>query len=400
MNKQNSSNLTRISIGFFLIGFILLLNNMNIQITLSYIVVELFGNESTFEYGLLNTMVFVGNIIALYPLLKISEKWGRKNTMIFSIGLATIATFLFYFGRSYWILLILQICVGFNSIIGLISACICDHWLERERGKPLSLYTVGVVLGYLVGSVLGGILHNLFGNQNLFLISGGLMLSCIISVMIFIKDPPQTNAQECEDPILIKKVDTWSYIKENKRIFGILVINLFATLVMGGGGSYAINFLFSYGYEKFDLNSNIAGFYLIPVQLIEVGIFLLLGAKFKRFEKPYRILLIVCGIIFAFGILFIFFEAAWAFSICISVVGAGTAIMLQSADTLSHDLILPEHKTNMVSIYRMVGLIGNALGPALFGLFSRPWIYLPGYFILILMLITEVIYWKWIRKRN
>ena len=126
--------------------------------------------------------------------------------------------------------------------------------------------------------------------------------------------------------------------------------------------------------------------------------FIILG-RVKNFDKVFKMLLGLMVILIGFAISFAFgLNDPLFFSICIAFFGIGIASLMQSADAISHKLIPKEHKSNLASIYRFVGILGNIVGPVIFGIIANIWVYLPGYFLIIILIIAELLYWKWISK--
>jgi MFS family permease len=363
-------------------------------IMLEPIVTDLMGN-SGFKYSLVGSMVYFGNIILLYPLVKLSDKIGRKKTIIISLVIAVIGTFLLSFSTEYWMILVLRFVLGLNSIAGVLSALVIDHFPEEERGKPLSLFSIGLVAGFLIGTVIGGPLLEYFGQRDSFLILSGFAALGVVNGIINIRDVSGNSKFYSEDQALkipVKK--TWEFMKRNNAIIGTLILNFLMMIIMSGSGTYAVYVLLNH----FELDLSVGGLYLLPIQIFQIILFAFLG-RTKDFDLIYKIQIILIIILIGFGISFLFIDNAIVFAICITFFGAPMVIVLQSADSISHKLTPQEHKSNLVSIYRIVGIVGQIIGPALFGLFiDYLWIYSPGYFIILLLIFMEILYWIWISR--
>jgi len=394
--QKRKINLWQINLGVFLLSFITVTLDSSIIIVLAPIVDSLMG-DSGFYFGLIGTMVYVGNIVMVYSLVKISDWIGRKRTFMIANIITVIATFLLLFASKYWVILILRFVFGLNSQAGILSAYVIDHFPENERGKPLAMFSIGIVGGYLIGTIIGGPIYSQFGAVNSFLILGFISLLGVVNGMINIKNAPKMEINNKQEDRSGSKLNTWIFIRQNKSIVGIIILNFFNMLSISGAGTYAIFMIFTH----FNLPELTGGLYLLPIQIIEVVAFALLGARVKNFNKTYKLLIGIIIVLNGFGVSFLFFENPIQFAVCCAFFGVAIAIIMQSTDAISHKLIPPEYKTNLVSIYRFVGILGNIMGPVLFGLLTDYiWIYSPGYFFIIGLILVEVLYWKWISKEQ
>lgn len=383
-------------IGIFLLSFLMVILDTTMTFVLEPIITGLVGDSGLF-FSMIGSVVYIGNILFLYPLVKLSDRIGRKKTILISLGMTVIGTFFLYFASQYWMILLLRFIIGFNSLAGVISALTMDHFPEEERGKPLSMFSIGLVAGFLIGTLVGGPVYALFGPRNSFIVLAIFAFFGVLSAFIFIKDATKTEIREKQEEILNLPIkDTWEFLQHNNAIIGTLILNFIIMIIMSGSGTYGIFMVLNH----FDLEPIIGGLYLLPIQLIQIFLFIILG-RVKNFKKSYAILWGVIIIMMGFGISFFFWDNPIQFSVSICFFGAAMVIVMQSADSISHMLIPQVHKSNLVSIYRLVGIIGQIIGPALFGLLTDfIWVYSPGIFIIIASILMELIFWKWICKEQ
>ncbi len=394
--QSKKISFSHLNTGIFFLSFCMVVLDSAMVIILAPITENLVG-DSSFLYSLIGTMVYLGNIAMLYPLVILSEKIGRKNTIILSLLLTVIGTFLLAFATKYWIILVLRFILGLCSLAGVFSALVIDHYPEGERGKPLSLFSIGLVIGFLIGTVGGGPLYELCKQRNSFFILTVFAVLGVINAIFNIKDAPNWKFNKYQQKSsVISMIETWKFTKRNKAIIGTLILNFTMMIIMSGSGTYGVYVILTH----FGLSPLVGGLYLLPIQLTQVVLFAILG-RTKNFDMIYKIQIGIILILIGFGISFAFIDNSILFAICITFFGAPMVIVLQSADSISHKLIPQEHKSNLVSIYRFVGIIGNILGPVLFGAMTDYiWIYSPGLFIILILIFLELIYWKWISKNQ
>jgi cyanate permease len=286
--------------------------------------------------------------------------------------------------------LLLQFIFGLNSILGVISALIYDNFPEKKRGSPLSFYTIGVVIGFVTGSILGGPLYSWL-NQQAFLFICSLPILSILVILITIREQPMEIKHEETEK---QKISTWGYIKTHKNIIGLLIQNFFNYLCFSGGGSYAVYVIFTY----LNADPKLGGLYLIPIQLAEIVVFFLMGKICSNYGKIYRFMIfdgiIIGGLIIGLN----FLQELWFFSFVLVFIGILLAFTMQCADVLSHTMIPKEHKSNLVSFYRCAGFLGSITGPAFFGILADEiWIFSPGVFLVIGTFLVVLMYEKWIK---
>jgi predicted MFS family arabinose efflux permease len=284
--------------------------------------------------------------------------------------------------------------MGMNSIMGVLSALTCDHFAQEKRGKPLSFISLGMVLGFLTGTIIGEPIYGWLGSQYIFLFLGLIAFLNLVNVLIFIQDVPMSSR-------IVEKqnndVNTWKYIIQHKEFIALLINAILVALVMSGASIYIVYVVFTH----LKLGSS-GGLYIIPCQLAQTITFILVGARVKNFDRLYKSMLwLGAGIIATAFILYFFELDSYVFAFSGLLAGTIYASMMQSTDAISHKLIPLEHKTNMVSIYRTVGLIGNVIGPAIL-MFQVQyiWVYAPGVFLVLLQVIIFILYWFVVRKKQ
>ncbi len=381
-------------IGLFIYNFIINIVAAAINITLSHVLDDNFEGESGFRFGLVDTMKYLGSFIMVFPAVKLSEKIGRKWILFIGVFLILIGTIILYFSQQFWLIILVRFIMGMNSVMGVLSALTCDHFAEEKRGKPLSFVSIGMVLGYLTGTIIGEPIYSWLESQNTFLFLGLISSLNLLSDLIFIQDVPlssRTGEKRNKDP------NTWRYLIQNKQFIALLINATLVGLVMTGASVYIVYIVFTH------LNlGNIGGLFIIPCQVAQTITFIIIGARSRNFDRLYKsMLLLGLGIIISAIILYFFEIDSYVFAFSGLLAGTIYASMMQSTDAISHKLIPLEHKTNMVSIYRIVGLIGNVIGPAIF-MFQVQyiWVYAPGVFLVFLQVIIFILYWFLVREKQ
>ena len=151
----------------------------------------------------------------------LADKYGRKPMMI-RAGLAMTITMggLAFVPNIYWLIFLRLLNGVFTGFVPNATALIASQVPKDKSGYALGTLSTGVVAGTLTGPFVGGLIAEIFGIRNVFLLIGGFLFLAAILTIFFIKEDFQPVAKE-------KAIST-------KELFGSikhshLLINLFLT---------------------------------------------------------------------------------------------------------------------------------------------------------------------------
>ena len=151
----------------------------------------------------------------------LADKYGRKPMMI-RAGLAMTITMggLAFVPNIYWLIFLRLLNGVFTGFVPNATALIASQVPKDKSGYALGTLSTGVVAGTLTGPFVGGLIAEIFGIRNVFLLVGGFLFLAAILTIFFIKEDFQPVAKE-------KAIPT-------KELFGSikhshLLINLFLT---------------------------------------------------------------------------------------------------------------------------------------------------------------------------
>lgn len=118
--------------------------------------------------------------ISLILFGSLSEAWGRKKLMTFSIFAASLLTLLLAFSPSFEILLILRVVQGFviAGVPAIAMAYLGEEIEPTSLGTAMGLYISGNAIGGLSGRIIMGTMTHLFNWQT------GMITLGIISLMV------------------------------------------------------------------------------------------------------------------------------------------------------------------------------------------------------------------------
>ena len=151
----------------------------------------------------------------------LADRYGRKPMMI-RAGLAMTITMggLAFVPNVYWLLALRLLNGVFTGFVPNATALIASQVPKDKSGYALGTLSSGVVAGTLTGPFVGGMIAEVFGIRNVFLMVGGFLFLAAILTIFFIKEDFQPVPKEKALPTK----ELFTFVK-----YPYLLFNLFAT---------------------------------------------------------------------------------------------------------------------------------------------------------------------------
>ena len=127
----------------------------------------------------------------------LADKYGRKPMMI-RAGLAMTITMggLAFVPNIYWLIFLRLLNGVFTGFVPNATALIASQVPKDKSGAALGTLSTGVVAGTLTGPFVGGLVAEMFGIRNVFLLIGGFLFLAALLTIFFIKEDFQPIAKE------------------------------------------------------------------------------------------------------------------------------------------------------------------------------------------------------------
>ena len=184
----DDSGRNRISVTVILLcGLIMLMDGFDyriISVAAPLIMKDWSVSNEAFSYAL--SAAFVGYFFGAIIFGALSDKIGRKKTLIITAGIFSIGTLFVYFTNSLESLIAVRIFTG----IGIGGAVPCAITLTSEysplkqRGKYVSIMYSGFLIGVVLGGFLAGSMLERFGWRPLFLVGFFAPVAAIVLVSL------------------------------------------------------------------------------------------------------------------------------------------------------------------------------------------------------------------------
>ncbi|MEM9305564.1 MAG: MFS transporter [Pseudomonadota bacterium] len=180
------------------------------------------------------------------PIARWADRGSRRNIIALAMGIWSAMTALCGFAANYFQLLLARIGVGIGEAGASPPAhsMISDYYPAEERGRAMSIYSMGLYVGILVGSIIGGVIEQWVGWRMAFIIVGlpGVLLAVVFRLTV--KEPERGRFDEGEHEA--PQGSMWSAIARFWAIRSFRYASLgsaFVAFVAYGVGNFMPSFL-------------------------------------------------------------------------------------------------------------------------------------------------------------
>jgi DHA1 family multidrug resistance protein-like MFS transporter len=328
----------------------------------------------------------------------ISDKFGRKPSIIAGLLLYAIASALFPFSNyTYdWIFVRALQGAGAGLFFPAVTALLSEVTSNEKRGHAISIYNIGLGAGLALGPISGGVLYDVYGVSMPFFLCAAFALLSVILVLVFVQEPKVRSKRRGKGLSLSERGRKTLTLSCVMIFFGIGVAAIMGALF----SPFAIGYL-----ELPDLEFPTLGIAIHATGIIGVilsamfAVFVILQTGFNRLMKYIGgIVLSIAGLFFcACGLLVLYVATSLSELIIMSVfLGAGLGAIslgtLTSASKAAGDYER-EQEGRIMGIYYTVFYAGLGGVPLVCGplsdIFGARSLFL-GYAILLFVLMVVV----------
>ncbi len=338
---------------------------------------------TSFQQGLLGSSFLLVYAFATLPLGVWADRGVRKNIVALCVGIWSIATVMAGFTRNFIQIFSVRAVLGVGEA-GYAPASLSllgDFFAKARRGRILSYWSAGTLLGAAIGFTFGGLIADAFGWRYAFFFVGipGLISAFLAWRMLEPRRGAFDSSQQSTDEIPAEVVhgsigkDFWGTVKKLRSIptYWVLVGALVFSFFTIGGTSF---WLPSYFVDAFQLNVGqagvISGAVLVSSGLVGtvVGGWLADFAQRKRPEG--RLFVATLGFLIGAPLVLIalFIHVLPLFIAVFIIAAISLNFCTGPLNAVIQDVIAPEMRATALGLSLLLAhLLGDAAAPSVIG---------------------------------
>ncbi len=354
MSRNKKSSLTIIFITVFidLVGFGIL-----IPILPTFAAKEI--HISDFQIGIVvatySFMQFLFN-----PIMgKLSDKYGRKPLIVFSLILNSISYIIFAFTNSFLLLLFSRIIAGIGgSNIGVAQAYIADITTKHNRSKGMGIIGAAFGLGFVFGPLIGGLLSK-YGYEVVGFFAAGFSFLAFLFAAFILSESLHKDFRISHTNYKIFDLKSVIEVLKMPRV-GFLVF-LFFILIFAIANTYGTFALLGFKHYHFTDSQNGMLFGIMGL----IGA-LVQGAGLKRLVEKFRdsSLLLYGSIFMGVGLLMIPYGKNFiGVAIIVSIMSIGTGILQPVVLSMISKFSPQDRQGAILGINQSISALARVFGP-------------------------------------
>ena len=312
-------------------------------------------------------LIFAGFSLAraiFMPIVgKISDKHGRKQFITGGLLLYTIISLLYIAANSVWTLTLVRFIHGFASamVIPITMAYVGETAKEGKEGRRMGMFNIAFFLGMGSGPLIGGILHDTYGFNSVFIAMAVLTgISFLLTLFLL----PNVNIHKQSKK---KKHISFKKIFASDTLKGLLIYRF--VNAMGRGGVMSFMPLMAH---KIHITASGIGVILttnIVFMAALQGLFGILADKWNKFA------LVVTGAsIGALGLTLIpLANNFWTFMGLALIMGFGGAMSMPAATAINVKIGSRYGMGTSMGLFNTAMSVGMIFAPLISGVVMDLW---------------------------
>ncbi|MED4224763.1 multidrug efflux MFS transporter [Neobacillus cucumis] len=290
-----------------------------------------------------------------------ADKYGRKLMLMrASLGMGVVIGCM-GFAQNVYELIGLRLLQG--VITGYGSACtalIATQTDKEHAGYALGTLSTASTAGSLIGPMIGGYLVESTGMQNVFFITGALLMLSFITTVLFVKE---NFTRQHKKVLPVKEI--WNQVPEKS-----LTITLFVTFFILSFALYSIEPIITVYIAQLTKNSTHVAL-LAGITFSASGLASIIAApRLGKLSDQFGVQKVIFAALIVAGIMFIpqaFVKNPWELMVLRFLLGLASAGLMPSINTLLKK-ITPDFLTGRVfGITMSAGYLGVFAGSSLGG---------------------------------
>jgi len=210
------------------------------------------------QLGLLGSLFLWGYALGSPLAGVLADGWSRRALVVWSLALWSGVTALMGAANGFLALVLLRLGLGLAECLYLpaATALLADHHGPETRGRAMSIHSLGLNFGVVIGGACAGYLAEHFGWRAGFWVLGLVGIALALAAKYFVADGPAAIASAAAAAPRVSLAEAARYL------LGVPSYHvLLAKAMLAGVGIWIFfNWLPLYFREAFDLSLGAAGF--------------------------------------------------------------------------------------------------------------------------------------------
>ncbi|MDA3973234.1 multidrug efflux MFS transporter [Enterococcus thailandicus] len=290
----------------------------------------------------------------------LADRKGRKIMMVrAAAGMTITMGSLAFVPNVYWLLIMRFFNGILSGYIPNATAMIASQAPKEKSGWALGTLSTGAIAGNLIGPSMGGALAQWFGMENVFIITGGVLLVTTILTIFLVKE----DFHPVEKKDLVSTKEIFSKMDH----FSILVGLFITTLILQIGVTSISPILTLYIRQLSGDINNVLFISGLIVSVAGVSAVLSSPKLGKLGDKIGNHKVLLAGLVLSFCcyLPMAFVQTPLQLGILRFILGFSTGALMPSINTLISKITPQEGVSRVYSYNQMFSNFGQVLGPML-----------------------------------
>jgi multidrug resistance protein len=363
MNNRKTNTIKKSgkgALGFIFSVVLLDIMGLGLLLPIQAYIVRQYSQEAIMV-AMIPVLYAVAQFFAAPLLGKLSDRFGRRPVILYSITASAFGYFLFGIGGALWVLFLARVIDGFGAgSASTAGAYVADVTPPQDRARNYGFLGMAFGLGFILGPTLGGLLSPISLNAPAYAAGILSLLAAVLGFFILPESLPKGKRET--KPLRWADLNPFASIFEMLRrptVGGLLIAQCLFFFVFNGNN----NMLPVFMIEKF-----IAQPWQVAMLLATSGIVMaiiqgaLVGPLVKRFrEKPLTVNSLMLQALAAIGVVTV--PALWMLYPVAVLNSMGTGLVWPTLGTLLANSVSPEEQGRVSGVSTALGSLMSIFGP-------------------------------------
>jgi MFS family permease len=327
-------------------------------------ILPLYADDFGISYALIGVVLaaeLIGVTVGDIPAGMLVQRFGIKRTMVFGVGLLSIAVGILFWIQPIALVIICRLLSG----VALALFNVARHVYLAEtvkletRGRFIAIYGGIKRAGMFTGPAVGGIVATQFGLRAPFLLYMVVGLIACLIVIFFLDIETSSFKEKVHAP----QISILATLKAHYRVFMTAGTGFLFAMVIRNGNKVVIPL---FGATILGLSAQEIGFIVSVSSAFDMMLFYPAGWVMDNLGRKFAIVPSFLGQ--GIGLALMPFAVnMWGLLFASCIIGLSNGISSGSMMTISSDLAPKESRGSFLGVWSLIGDAGSAGGPLVIG---------------------------------